>query len=168
MRTIICALVLSIIAMASSAPVVAQAGVCNRASDDTRARIQSDVQGWINAINSTDLPPPVKQAHITLFLYNQSQSLIAMEKVRVDCTNAFKPYQQVVDAMVTIYTGGLNKILAPHMTHVDVSEILSGYPLGGPNALVPRFREQVLRGDRGTIANIVRDPWKCLTFQRKC
>lgn len=147
---------------------LAQAGVCNRASDDIRARVNADVQGWINAINATDLPPHVKQAHITLFQYNQGEAMKGIERVRQECTAAFKPYQQVVDAMILIYTNGLSAILQPHMTHVDVSELLAGYPLGGPDALVPRFREDILRGDQGTIANIVRDPWKCLTFQRRC
>lgn len=144
------------------------AGVCNRASDDVRARVTTDVQAWIDAINSTDLPQHVKNAHIVLFQYNQAESMKQIEKARVDCTASFKPYQEVVDLMVRIYTGGLSDILKPHMTHVDVSELLAGYPLGGPNALVPRFREQILNGDTGTVANIIRDPWKCLTFQRKC
>jgi hypothetical protein len=144
------------------------AGVCNRASDDIRARVNSDVQGWIDAINATDLPQHVKNAHITLFQYNQAESMKGIEAKRNECTASFKPYQQVVDAMVLIYTGGLSAILKPHMTHVDVSELLAGYPLGGPNALVPRFREQILQGDNSTVSNIIRDPWKCLTFQRKC
>lgn len=144
------------------------AGVCDRASDDTRARVVGDVQAWIDAINQTDLPQHVKNAHIVLFQYNQAESMKKIETIRVECTAAYKPYQDVVDLMVSIYTAGLSEILAPHMTHVDVSELLAGYPLGGPNALVPRFREQILNGDNGTIANIIRDPWKCLTFQRKC
>ena len=144
------------------------AGVCNRASDDIRARVNADVQGWVDAINATDLPQQVKNAHITLFQYNQAESMKGIEAKRGECTANFKPYQQVVDAMVLIYTGGLSAILAPHMTHVDVSELLAGYPLGGPNALVPRFREQILQGDNSTVSNIIRDPWKCLTFQRKC
>lgn len=146
----------------------AQAGVCNRASDDTRSRVNADVQGWIDAINEGDSPQHVKNAHIVLFQYNQGETMKGIEDLRQKCTQEFKPYQDVVDAMVVIYTGGLSEILQPHMTHVDVSELLAGYPLGGPNALVPRFREQILNGDQGTIANIVRDPWKCLTFQRKC
>lgn len=152
----------------SAGTAFAQAGVCNRASDDTRARVNADVQAWIDAINETDLPQAVKNAHIVLFQYNQGQALQGIEQARQQCTAEFKPYQDVVDAMVLIYTGGLSEILEPHMTHVDVSELLAGYPLGGPNALVPRFREQILSGDNGTIANIIRDPWKCLTFQRSC
>ena len=152
----------------SSDRVFAQAGVCNRASDDMRSRVNADVQGWIDAINNTDLPQHVKNAHIVLFQYNQAESMKSIEKLREECTNEFKPYQELVDAMVLVYTKGLSAILKPHMTHVDVSELLSGYPLGGPSALVPRFREQILNGDQGTVANIIRDPWKCLTFQRKC
>jgi len=144
------------------------AGVCNRALDDTTIKVNSDVQAWINAINATDLPRPVKDAHIVLFNYNQGEWLKKAQSTKDECTASFKPYQDVVDALVAIYTGGLSEILSPHMTHVDVSELLAGYPLGGPNALVPRFREQILNGDNGTIANIIRDPWKCLTFQRSC
>jgi uncharacterized membrane protein len=31
-----------------------------------------------------------------------------------------------------------------------------------------KLREALLRGDHGTISNIIRDPFRCLTFQRKC
>jgi hypothetical protein len=73
-----------------------------------------------------------------------------------------------MDTIVAAYTLGLSRVLQPSMTHVDVSELLKGYTLGGPNALVPKFREEILRGDQGTFANILRDPYKCLTFQRSC
>lgn len=85
-----------------------------------------------------------------------------------DCERGFKPYQDVMNDFVTIGTAGLSKLLPAPMTRVDVSDILAGYPLGGPDAFIPKLREQLLHGDRGTIANIVRDPWKCITFQRKC
>ena len=85
-----------------------------------------------------------------------------------DCEGGFKPYQQVMDSFMTIATGGLSKLLPERMTRVDVSDILAGYPLGGPNAFIPKLREQILGGDRGTVANVIRDPWKCITFQRKC
>ena len=54
------------------------------------------------------------------------------------------------------------------MTNVDVGEIAPGKPFGSNSAIVPQVRELVLNGDNGTIANIIRDPWKCATFQRKC
>jgi hypothetical protein len=54
------------------------------------------------------------------------------------------------------------------MTNVDVGEILHGKPLGGENAVIPKLREQLLGGDRGTIANIIRDPIRCALFMRKC
>lgn len=146
----------------------AQAGVCNRAFDDTAAKVRDDTAEWEKAFNATDLPPKVKQAHIVLFEYNRDETIKAYDSKRQQCTASFEPYQKIVDNLVSIYTLGLSDILQPHMTHVDVSELLAGYPLGGPNALVPKFREQILSGDNGTVANILRDPWKCLTFQRKC
>jgi hypothetical protein len=85
-----------------------------------------------------------------------------------DCERGFKPYQDVMNRLVLVATGGVSKLLPERMTRVDVSDILAGYPLGGPDAFVPKLREQILRGDRGTGANIIRDPWKCITGQRKC
>lgn len=41
------------------------------------------------------------------------------------------------------------------------------YGLGSGNEIV-KAREYLLRGDRGTIANIIRDPFKCMTFSKKC
>ncbi|KYH02490.1 hypothetical protein [Bradyrhizobium sp. DOA1] len=102
---------------------------------------------------------------------------LSAEKVRAatevtrainDCERGFKPYQDVMNNFVLVATGGLSKLLPERATRIDVSDILAGYPLGGPDAFVPKLREQILGGDRGTVANIVRDPWKCITFQRKC
>jgi hypothetical protein len=53
---------------------------------------------------------------------------------------------------VAIATGGLSKLLPERMTRIDGSDILAGYPLGGPDAFIPKLREQILRGDRGTVA----------------
>jgi hypothetical protein len=86
----------------------------------------------------------------------------------VDCERGFKPYQTVMNDFVAIATGGVSKVLPERMTRIDVSDILAGYPLGGPDAFIPKLREQILGGDRGTVANIIRDPIKCITFQRKC
>lgn len=67
---------------------------------------------------------------------------------------------------------GVPPFLGEEATRVDTSEILNGKPLGGENALVPQAREDVLdrldAADQGSVANIIRDPFKCLTFQRKC
>ncbi|MER8563203.1 hypothetical protein [Mesorhizobium sp. M0578] len=65
-------------------------------------------------------------------------------------------------------TYGLALLLPDRMTNVDVGEIAHGKPFGGDHAIAPEVREFILGGDRGTIANIVRDPWRCATFQRKC
>jgi hypothetical protein len=145
-----------------------QAGVCNRATDDAKQKMNDDYAAWVSAIQGNGLPQEVQNAYIVLFKYNKNQSYAQADLINQDCTRSFKTYQDVMDAIVTVYTLGLAKVLQPAMTHVDVSELLKGYTLGGPNALVPKFREQILRGDNGTVANIVRDPWKCLSFQRKC
>ncbi len=88
------------------------------------------------------------------------------------CAAAIAPANLLVNGVIKTYaiwaTYGLALLLPDRMTNVDVGEIAHGKPFGGDHALVPEVREFILRGDRGTIANIVRDPWRCVTFQRKC
>jgi hypothetical protein len=85
-----------------------------------------------------------------------------------ECERGFKPYEEMINGFVRVATGGLSELLPQAMTRIDVSDIFAGYPLGGADAFIPKLREQLLGGDRGTVANMVRDPWKCITFQRKC
>ncbi|MBK4722408.1 hypothetical protein JJL56_26490 [Azospirillum sp. YIM DDC1] len=167
MKILYAVLLASLVLAAPQAANAQGAGVCNRQADEIASKVQGDAQAWIDAIDHS-LPQDEQDALKLLFSRNRDRSLQVVDKQKEECTAQFKDMQNMMDAVVAFYTGGLSKILAPRMTHVDVSEILAGYPLGGPNALIPKFREDVLRGDNGTIANIVRDPWKCLTFQRKC
>lgn len=80
-----------------------------------------------------------------------------------DCEKALKPYQDVVDAGVLFATGGLASVLPERFKNIDVSQILSGHPLGGPNALIPKMRDDILNGlgIGGDVAKIIRDP-KCV------
>jgi hypothetical protein len=170
---------------------MAQAHADARQCQEARAKGEAAVDGYYNprvaplhemagkGVKLTDVK--IKVPHSDgqdewMSLAELKDKLVA-EKVRAatevtqaisDCEQGFKPYQQVMDSFVILATGGLSKLLPERMTRIDVSDILAGYPLGGPDALVPKLREQILRGDRGTLANTIRDPWKCLTFQRKC
>lgn len=60
-----------------------------------------------------------------------------------DCNKSLEPLQKAMNAYVNGITGGVASILPGKMGYVDVSQILAGYPLGGPNALIPHFRTQV-------------------------
>jgi hypothetical protein len=79
------------------------------------------------------------------------------------CAKDLKPFQDSTDAIVTLATGGLNKLLPERMTHIEIGEILAGKPFGGDGGLVPHFREQVLAGiglknDHGFVTTFIRDP----------
>jgi hypothetical protein len=88
------------------------------------------------------------------------------------CAAVVAPANIVVNGGIKAYaiwaTYGLALLLPDRMTNVDVGEILHGKPLGGENAAIPKLREALLGGDRGTIANIIRDPIRCSLFLRKC
>ena len=77
-----------------------------------------------------------------------------------ECNQKIAPYQKATDIAVFFATGGLSAVLPPQMTHVDASQILSGHPLGGPGALIPKMREDILNGlgIGGDVAGIIRDP----------
>jgi hypothetical protein len=77
-----------------------------------------------------------------------------------DCNKQIAPYQKITDIGVFLTTGGLSAVLPPQMTHVDASQLLKGTPLGGPGALIPQMREQILSGlgVGGDVAGIIRDP----------
>lgn len=146
----------------------AQYGVCNRAANDASFLVNRHAGSSINSIIQSSWPADVKNAHIIIINYNRHNALQTVRISWMECNNGFRGPQQVVDAAVTVYTLGLNRMLPPGTMRVDVSEIMSGKPLGGPTAIVPQVRERILGGDRGTGANIIRDPIRCLTFQRKC
>jgi hypothetical protein len=79
-----------------------------------------------------------------------------------DCNKGIAPYQKALDIAVFFSTGGLSAILPPSMTKIDASQILSGTPLGGPGALIPKLREDILNGlgIGGDVACGIRDPLK--------
>lgn len=79
------------------------------------------------------------------------------------CEAGFQPYQNIIDTGVFFLTGGLSQVLPPAATHVDASRILGGTPFGGPNALLPKARSQVLNtlGIGGDVRKVIENP-RCL------
>jgi len=144
------------------------AGICDRKFDETRAFIDAQSEKWSESIKTNNFPKEVEHAYLVIVKYSHDNSLNGAEVKRVECTAQYVPAQEIMNTAVLLFSAGLSSIAPGKSAYVDVSEILNGYPLGGPNALIPKLREQILDGDRGAVANIIRDPWKCLTFQRKC
>lgn len=146
----------------------AQFGVCDRAANDAVFLVNRDADQRIAAIFASGVPPYVANAQITIINYSRNQSLASIDVGHQQCVAGYEAPQQIVDTALNIYTFGINSRLGP-TGHVDVSEILNGRPLGGPGAIVPQAREQILGGDNGTGANIIRDPIGCvITFTHKC
>ncbi len=94
---------------------------------------------------------------------DQRNSLASVASSVDECKDGVKPYQDVVDAFADVLTGGLAGALPGKMGHVDASDILAGYPLGGKDALIPKAREDALKflgigGKNNDIAKVIRDP----------
>jgi hypothetical protein len=76
------------------------------------------------------------------------------------CEAGFAPYQQIINIGMFFTTAGLSQVIPPAATYVDASQILSGTPFGGPNALIPKARDDVLNGlgIGGDVAKVIRNP----------
>jgi hypothetical protein len=86
--------------------------------------------------------------------------LAGVAKLIDDCNQQVKPYQDVVNSFVNVETLGIASMLPGKMGFVDASDILAGYPLGGPDALVPKARDQLLNSLHigGDVAKTIKDP----------
>jgi hypothetical protein len=145
----------------------AQFGVCDRAANDAVFLINNDANNRINMITASGYPADVQNAQITIINYSRSDALNAINATHGQCMAGYRQPQSIVDTALNVYTFGINSRMGG-AGHVDVSEILGGRPLGGPNAIVPQVREQILRNDNGTVSNIIRDPVGCGLFAHKC
>jgi hypothetical protein len=145
----------------------AQFGVCDRAANDALFLVNNDANNRIAGIANSGFPPDVQNAQITIINYSRGDAQNNIAMTHSECMQGYRQPQSIVDTALNVYTFGINSRMGG-AGHVDVSEILNGRPLGGPNALIPQAREQILQGNNGTIANTVRDPVGCLTFRHKC
>ena len=97
-------------------------------------------------------------------LANQRETAIgAIFQGFQQCEAGFQPYQNIINTGVFFLTGGLSQVLPPAATHVDASRILGGTPFGGPNALLPQARSQVLNilGIGGDVRKVIENP-RCI------
>lgn len=111
-------------------------------------------QGGVEPVDLVEL--------VTKLAIQKASGYKQVAKAVDDCNQGFAVPQKITDAAVFFATGGLSAVLPDRMTHVDVSQLLSGTPFGGPNALIPQLRDQVLNGlgIGGDVACIIRDPKK--------
>jgi len=164
-----CVVLLSAFAAIGSMSAQAQQfGVCTRAANDAASLVSTRTQEKVQFVLRHNYPPHVIQAHLDIIYFSQQEAFNSISTNHAACVAGYRHPQQIVDTAVVVFTMGLNRALPPGMTRIDISEVIDGRPFGGPTAIVPEVRERILGGDRGTGANIIRDPIRCLTFQREC
>ena len=117
--------------------------MCSR-TGQAIAFIDNQRQIWLAAINKNNLPEDVKNAYIIIVNHAHDTAVGGAKLKNMDCTKKYEGDQAIMNVAVTIFSQGLS-LLAPGKTaYIDVSEIEHGYPLGGPDALIPKLREQIL------------------------
>ncbi|PTW99141.1 hypothetical protein [Pararhodobacter aggregans] len=159
---------LALVISVTGAAQAASSGVCNRAHSNAVAQTNQHMNQWAAGIEDAGLPRNLTVAMLEVIEATRANALAEAAAARDDCTNSTAAPQDIIDASVLVISGGLSALFPNNMAYVDISEIMGGYPLGGPDALIPRFREQILGNGNGTIANIIRDPIRCVTFRRRC
>lgn len=92
--------------------------------------------------------------------YQRDTALQAVFQGFSDCARGFAPYQQILNIGSFFLTGGMSSIIPPAATYIDASRLFSGTPFGGPAAMVPQAREQILNtlGIGGDVAKVIRNP----------
>jgi hypothetical protein len=155
-----------IFALSSTGALMAQdAIVCEQEFDKAGHFISAEHDRWADAIKGGNLREDVRDALLVIVKYSRDNAINGAEGKKVQCLAKYAPAEEIMNTAVALFSNGLSSIAQGSSAYVDTSEIVTGYPLGGPSALVPKLREQTLKGDRGTVANFIRDPWKCLTFR---
>ncbi|AVA20684.1 hypothetical protein [Rhizobium sp. NXC24] len=150
----------------SNTALAQYAAVCNRQANTIGQGIANDVARRINEVYRYDIPEDERQALILLHIRARDRAFAAVEQLRMQCTARYIPMQNMANLVVRTYSLGLSEFLPRQMTYVDVSEIVNGRPLGGPNAAIPKAREDALRNLHigGDAAKIVRDPKQILPW----
>ncbi|MCP9230586.1 hypothetical protein NMG46_10050 [Mesorhizobium sp. LMG 17147] len=113
---------------------------------------QSDQNGNVETVNFVEI--------INDLSSQRDQAISEIYGGFQDCEQGFQPAQDIIDTGEFYLSGGLTEILPDQVTHIDASRLLRGTPFGGPNALLPRARDQILisLGIGGDLANIIRNP----------
>lgn len=157
-----------IIGMTLSPPQVqAQGfGICDRQANEIGMSIANDAARRIYQVSVLNLPPDEKQALILLHMRARDRAFGSVEQQRTVCYTGYRSKQEMASIVVQVYTGGLSEFLPPSMTYVDMSEIMNGTPLGGPNAVIPRARDDAMSslGISGDVGKIIRDPQQILPW----
>lgn len=157
---------IGLVFFASSHQAFAQAGVCDRQANDIGMGIANDAAIRIASVQNLGYPPDETQALILLHMRARDRAFQALAQKRFECTQHYIPMQNMANFVVAIYSGGLSEFLPPQLTYVDVSEIMNGRPLGGPNAVIPKARDDTLNNLHigGDAAKVIKDPKKILPW----
>jgi len=116
---------------------------------------QANPDGSVDIIN---IPALVQR-----LAFQRDTALGTIYQAFQECESGFAPYQKIVDIGVFFATAGFSQIIPPAATHVDVSQIFSGTPFGGPGALIPQARSQILDtlGVGGDVRKVIENP-RCI------
>jgi esterase/lipase superfamily enzyme len=109
-------------------------------------------------VDTVDLPEVIAK-----IAFENANAVQQIEEATRDCTNGSSGPEKISSLATFFSTDGLSSILPKQLARIDASAILSGSPFGGPNALIPKSRDDILQGlgIGGDVAEIIRDP-RCI------
>ena len=174
-----------VVALMLASPAAAQLRVCENEKSAAVAAVDSTYSGTISEMEKRINEASAKGVDPNKFPYfddtgtlrfanlnNAKNDLITQrgvdrkavtDKVHDECNKDLQPIQDIVSASIAVATLGISEVIPKHFTHVDVSQIATGKPLGGDSAFVPKLRDDVLDaigigGKNNEIGKVVRDP----------
>jgi hypothetical protein len=138
---------------------------CDNKFDEVRRLIDGHTTQWTRSFQGAGFPQAVLNSYLMIVNYSREAAINGAEIKKTECNAKYSDPVDITSTAVSLFSRGLSSIAADEKVYVSVSEIMSGYPLGGSNALIMKLKKQVEQGDK---ASVIRDPWKCLSFERKC
>jgi hypothetical protein len=95
--------------------------------------------------------------------FENANAVKQIHDAAVDCTKTLSGPERISALAAFFSTERLASVWPSQLAHIDISEMMSGQPLGGQTALVPKARDEIVRelNIGGETANIIRDPLRC-------
>lgn len=84
-------------------------------------------------VDKTDLVEAVSN-----LAFENANAVKQIHDATVDCTKALSGPERISAVAAFFSTERLASVWPSQLAHIDISQIMSGHPLGGPSALVPK------------------------------
>jgi hypothetical protein len=130
----------------------------------TERFINQEAMRWTGSIQNAAFLPEVRGVFLVIVKFSHDGAVNGAAAKLVECRARYAVVTEIMDLAVQIFSQGLRSIAPGRTAYVEVSEIVNGYPLGGPPVLIKLIEHDLSGRDRGDIGNTIMNPYRCLLW----